>query len=417
MLVYKFGGASVKNAEGVKILKNIVDNCSQQLVVVVSAMGKTTNALEVIVENYFSLTDYLSLVAELKAYHKEIIFQLFRSETASPKFNELWKTFEIELEKSPSLNFDFDYDRIVSFGELFSTAIIADYLCFSGSPVEWKDARKIIRTTNQYREGKILWDITENQVFKEVTLSGSDKIITQGFLGSTTNNLTTTLGREGSDYSAATLGYLLNAESVTIWKDVPGVLNADPKWFTYAELLPELTYREAIELTFYGAHIIHPKTLKPLQNKGIPLFVKSFLNPDLAGTKIYENAPRLNTPVYIRKENQVLVSIYPTDFSFIVEDNIRDIFNILSQNQAKVNLMQNSALSFSLCLSYDKRRFPLLVDALKREFKVVYNLNVQLLTIRHFMAEGVFDLISGRKVLMEQKTRNTACFVIDTENN
>jgi aspartate kinase len=415
MLIYKFGGASVKDAEGVKILKGIVDNCHQQLVVVVSAMGKTTNALELIVENYFAATDYLSLVSDLKVYHTNLISKLFGSNATSLTFEEMWKKFELELEKSPSMNFDFDYDRIVSFGELFSTAIIADYLNHTGSIIEWKDARKIIRTSNQYREGKILWDVTESQVVKEFTFNNTQKYITQGFLGSTTNNLTTTLGREGSDYSAATFGYLLNAHSVTIWKDVPGVLNADPKWFAQPQLLPELTYREAIELTFYGAHIIHPKTLKPLQNKGIPLYVKSFLNPGLPGTKIYEDAPRLRTPVYIRKENQVLVSIYPTDFSFIVEDNIRDIFNILSQNLVKVNLMQNSALSFSLCITYDKRRFPELIDALKREFKVVYNLNVQLLTIRHFMADGVFDMLSGHKVLMEQKTRNTACFVLDVE--
>ena len=412
MIIYKFGGASVKDADGVKNLKAIVDSCTENLVVVVSAMGKMTNALEQVVDAYFAGDSVTALKEQLFDFHKNIINGLFDEDYLPEKFMMLWSHFENELSKVPSLDYDFDYDRLVSFGELFSTSIVSEYLNANNTQNFWMDARQILRTSNRFREAKILWDTSMDIACKNFTFIDAKCYVTQGFIGSTLNNQTTTLGREGSDFTAATLAYLLDAGSVTIWKDVPGVLNADPRWFKEAELIPEISYKEAAELTFFGAQIIHPKTLKPLQNKQIPMFVKSFYKPGLPGTKVYEGAEFFDLPIYIRKENQALITIYPSDFSFIVEDNIRDVFDIFSRYRAKVNLMQNSALSFSVCINFDKRRFDDMISDLKEEFNVVYNMNVELLTIRNFNSSKAIDLTADRKIYVEQKTRNTASYVL-----
>ncbi|MFB6320782.1 aspartate kinase [Saccharicrinis sp. FJH54] len=412
MIVYKFGGASVKDADGVKNLKSIVNACEENLVVVVSAMGKMTNALEKVVDAFFAGESTTDLKSEIFDFHKNIISGLFDDDYLPEHFMMLWSHFENELAKVPSLDFDFDYDRLVSFGELFSTSIVSDYLNAQGTKNYWMDARQILRTSNNFREAKILWDTSMDIARKHFTFSDTGRYVTQGFIGSTLNNQTTTLGREGSDFTAATLAYLLDAVSVTIWKDVPGVLNADPRWFKDAELIPEISYKEATELTFFGAQIIHPKTLKPLQNKQIPMFVKSFYEPSLPGTKVFDEALFFDLPIYIRKENQALITIYPSDFSFIVEDNIRDVFDIFTRYRVKVNLMQNSALSFSVCINYDKRRFDDMMHELKEEFKVVYNMDVELLTIRNFASSKAIDMTVNRKIYVEQKTRNTASYVL-----
>ncbi|MFB6343961.1 aspartate kinase [Saccharicrinis sp. FJH62] len=412
MIVYKFGGASVKDAAGVKNLKSIVDACSENLIVVVSAMGKMTNAFEHVVDAFFSGESTAEMKEQIFDFHKSIINQLFKEDYFPEQFMMLWSHFENELAKVPSLDYDFDYDRLVSFGELFSTAIVSEYLNANGTQNYWTDARQILRTSNNFREAKILWDTSMDMALKHFNFSDTKCYVTQGFIGSTLNNQTTTLGREGSDFTAATLAYLLDAKSVTIWKDVPGVLNADPRWFTEAELIPEISYKEATELTFFGAQIIHPKTLKPLQNKQIPMFVKSFYEPRLPGTKVFDDAVFFDLPIYIRKENQALVTIYPSDFSFIVEDNIRDVFDIFTRFRVKVNLMQNSALSFSVCINYDKRRFDDMIKELKEEFKVVYNMDVELLTVRNFSSSKAIDFTVNRKIYVEQKTRNTASYVL-----
>ena len=401
MIVYKFGGASVKDS-----------TCKEDLIVVVSAMGKMTNAFEKVVESYVIGEDVADIKTEIFNYHRSILNDLFGKEYLPEAFMQQWSAFENELAKVPSLDFDYDYDRIVSFGELLSTTIIAEYLNNEDKTAEWIDARSIIRTSNHYREAKVLWDVSQEIASKKITFNQTRCYITQGFIGATLNNQTTTLGREGSDYSAATLAYLFDAESVTIWKDVPGVLNADPRWFPEAKLLPEITYKDATELTYYGAQVIHPKTLKPLQNKGIVLYVKSFYEPAKPGTRISEVALADHVPVYIRKDNQVLITIYPNDFSFIVENNIRDIFDVFARHRVKVSLMQNSALSFSVCANYDSRRFDEMVKELQESFAVVYNLNVEMLTIRNYKADGVKDIVSEREILVVQKTRNTACYVL-----
>lgn len=412
MIVYKFGGASVKDAEGVRNLKSILESNKENLVIVVSAMGKMTNAMEQVVDAYFAGEPTTRLKEFVFDYHKNIILQLFGSEELPDYFMMLWSHFENELAKAPSLDYDYDYDRLVAFGELFSTSIISEFLNRNGYANKWIDARQVLRTSNYHREAKVLWDISREIAEKQLSFTDSKCYLTQGFIGSTLNNQTTTLGREGSDFSAAALAYLLNATSITIWKDVAGVLNADPRWFKDAELIPELSYKEATELTFFGAQIIHPKTLKPLQNKQIPLYVKSFYKPSFSGTKVFDDANYFDIPIYIRKENQALISISPMDFSFIVEDNIRDIFDVFTRFRVKVNLMQNSALSFSVSINYDKRRFDEMIEELKAEFKVYYNLNVELVTIRNFNSKKAIDLTANRKIYMEQKTRNTASYVL-----
>lgn len=412
MVVYKFGGASVKDAEGVKNLKSILESVEDNVVVVISAMGKMTNAFENIVDKYFHGEDIKKEKGIVFNFHLIIINELFGDSNIPEQFMLLWSSFENELSRIPSLDYDFDYDRLVSYGELFSTVIVSEYLQFKNLANKWVDARQVLRTSNFFREAKVLWDVSGEIAGNMLSFEESACYITQGFIGSTLNNQTTTLGREGSDFTAAALAYLLDADSVTIWKDVPGVLNADPRWFSEAELIPELSYKEATELTFYGAQIIHPKTLKPLQNKNIPMYVKSFYKPDVSGTKVYEGAEYCHMPVYIRKEDQALVSISPADFSFIVEDNIRDIFDVFTRHRVKVNLMQNSALSFSASINFDKRRFDDMIAELQQVFKVSYNLNVELLTIRNYNSDKTINLLNNRKMYLEQKTRHTASYIL-----
>ncbi|MCD6018716.1 MAG: aspartate kinase [Bacteroidetes bacterium] len=421
MQVFKFGGASVKDAEGVKNVAEVLKQFQgSKICVVVSAMGKTTNSLERLTKAYFyKAEDAESLLEGIKKYHFDICKQLFTL-PSHPIYTELENTF-VELhwaiEDEPTQGFDFEYDQIVSMGEIISTKIVSAYLNDAGIKNKWMDVRSLIQTDNTYREGKVDFDLTETLVNKELTpvFDTHDIMVTQGFIGGTSENFTTTLGREGSDYTASILAYCLTASNVTIWKDVPGVLNADPKWFARTKKIDELSYHDAIELTYYGATVIHPKTIKPLQNKNIPLYVKSFLEPKGEGTVIRDGEKRLNIPSYIFKVDQVLVSIQPKDFSFIAEDNLSDIFELFSKHAIKINLMQLSAISFSVCCDHDADKIKTLVEELQEQFKVLYNSGLELMTVRYYTQDTIDTLTANKIILLEQRSRFTVQMVMKNE--
>ncbi len=420
MKVFKFGGASVKDAGSVMNVLKIIQLYTDDLMVVVSAMGKTTNFMEQIVDDYFNGKEHNVSLAKVWQFHQTIIkdLGLEDDEDFSLVFKKVITKLEIKLKSESSTNYDYEYDQIVSFGEIMSSTIIAGYLNKEGVENEWVDARKIIRTNNNYRDATVDWELTQ-ALFKSKTggiyqNNGSRNIcITQGFIGHTDTGQTTTLGREGSDFTAAIAAWCLGADDVTIWKDVPGVLNADPKFFNNTKKLSEISFREAIELSYYGASVIHPKTIKPLQNKDISLFVKSFIDPLASGTIIQSNTERDGLiPSFIFKENQLLLSISPRDFSFIVEKNMRDIFEAFNQMKVKVNLMQNSAISFSVCVDNDAYKVPRLITLLEKEYRVKYNDSLSLLTIRHYKENIISELTSNKEVLVEQRNRQTVRFVM-----
>ena len=410
MKIFKFGGASVKDASGIKNVYDVLQKLGyEDVLLVVSAMGKTTNALEIVIKNYFEKSPELQAsVQEVKKYHNQILLDLFEdeNETVFNEVNKLFAELDSFLNQNKSPNYNFVYDQIVSYGELLSTTILSHYMNFRNIKTQWIDVRNFIKTDTNYRDANVDWELTQKNISKNI----KKKIlhITQGFLGSEENNFTTTLGREGSDYTAAIFAYCLNAESVTIWKDVPGVMNADPRYFENASLLNQISYREAIELAFYGASVIHPKTLQPLQKKEIPLFVKSFLNPMLPGTSVSKGAdlePHL--PCFIVKKNQLLLSLSSIDFSFIMEENISKIFGLFHQFKMKVSLIQNSAISFSVCLEDKFGNFNELKNTLSKQFKVSYNENVSLYTIRHFDEKAAKMVEKDKVVLLKQVSRET----------
>jgi len=420
MKVFKFGGASVKDADAVKNVEEVIRLFNDDLIVVISAMGKTTNGLEKVVESYLTkdgkAVENLQLV---KDYHFTIINDLFTNKN-HPIFTDIHNTFveiEWEIEEEAVREYDYVYDQIVSVGEVLSTKIVSAYLNENNIKNTWLDVRNIIQTDNTYRNAKIDWALTEELAQKNISpiLSQQEQsiIITQGFIGSSSELFTTTLGREGSDFTAGILAYCLNAESVTIWKDVPGMLNADPKWFDETEKLNNISYHEAVELAYYGASVIHPKTIKPLHNKNIPLYVKSFVNPKDAGTIINKNTAEDSLlPSFIFKMNQVLISISAKDYSFILEDNLSEIFGLFSRLGIKINLMQNSAISFSVCVDFDSQKTMQLIEELKKDYKILYNDNLELVTIRHYDDKTIKRVTENKKIIVEQKSRNTARFVM-----
>ena len=416
MLVHKFGGALVKSAEAVKNLGNIVGSFTGNMLVVVSAMGKTTNSLEIIADHYFNRSgNTYEKLLRLKDYHYEIMHGLFRNKNhlVFDDVNSLFEKLASKLKTEPSDKYDFEYDQVVSFGELFSACIISSWLNDSGIKNKWTDARKCLLTNNVYRDAIVLTEDSKSEVKRIFNFKNENIYVTQGFIGSDKKGNTTTLGREGSDYSASILAYLLNAEKVIIWKDVEGIFNIDPCLHNNPEKLDEISYQEAIELAYYGAKVIHPKTIKPLQNKNIPLYVKSFLEPEKQGTVIHEiDHPVQLVPVYIFKKNQVLISLSPKDFSFIAEENISSIFALIAKYHAKVNLLQNSAISLSVCIDFDERKSPLLIRELKKNYRVLYNENTELITIRHYNEKAIAGLLGDRIILLEQKSRLTAQFVV-----
>ena len=410
MQVFKFGGASIKDANGVKNLASVLNKTGHKnTLIVVSAMGKTTNAIELLIKNYFENKKELqSSLQEVKKYHNEILLDLFENvnHIAFKKVNTLFDELNRFLKTNKSPDYNFVYDQVIGFGELLSTTIISEYLNAIGIKNNWIDVRNQIKTDNYYRRANVDWKETQRLISSKFNTSILN--ITQGFLGSDKNNFTTTLGREGSDYTAAIYAYCLNAELVTIWKDVPGVLNADPRYFENAQLLNKISYREAIELAFYGASVIHPKTLQPLQGKEIPLYVKSFLNPEAPGTQIGKNAtldPMI--PCFIVKKNQVLISLSSLDFSYIVEENIGEIFNLLHTYKMKVDVIQNSAISFSVCVDDVYNNLDKLLHHLKAKFKVTTDKNVSLYTIRHYNQSAINQIETDKTVLLKQLTQET----------
>jgi len=418
MLVFKFGGASVKDANGIVNLANIVKKYDgQQLLIVVSAMGKTTNALEKLTKAYVERQgDVQVIFDDIKKYHFAILEQLF--EASDPIFDEVANTFvEIDwiIEDEPHDDYDFTYDQIVSIGEMVSTRIVNAYLNKTGIKSQWLDVRGYVQTDNTYREGKVQWDKTRAAISKAIpAILEKGIVVTQGFLGGTSENFTTTLGREGSDYTASIFAACLDAESVTTWKDVPGILNADPKFFSDTVKFDQLSYTEAIEMTYYGATVIHPKTIKPLQNARIPLYVKSFTDPDASGTIIKADVVTVFTkPVIILKQNQALLSISAKDYSFISENHLSYIFGLFAQNQVKVNVMQTSALSFTVCFDLYEERFNKLLQGLSQDFKVKYNYNLTLITVRHHTPASLKELTADKTVLLEQVSRNTVQLVVN----
>ncbi len=419
MKIFKFGGASIKDGDGFRNVKRILDLYKQDdLVLIVSALGKTTNALEQITNAYFKKTgEAFGLLAKLRTHHFEILASLLpENHSAFDLLNNTFIEIEWILEDEPSASYDFVYDQIVSIGEMASTKMLSAFLNETGINIQWKDARDFIRTDNTYREGKIDWSVTEININEIIpTLLKNGWVLTQGFIGGTTENFTTTLGREGSDYSASVLAYCLAAESVTIWKDVPGVLNSDPRYFADTKKIEELSYKEAIEMSFYGATVIHPKTMKPLQNKNIPLFVKSFLSPELKGTVINETVTVENLiPVLVLKPEQILVSVSPKDFSFMDEENLESVFSLMVKHRIHFNMMQNAAISFSFCADHVPERINPFIEELSKKYKVLTNDGLELLTIRHYNDEVVRRQTSNRKILLEQKTRQTIQMVVKT---
>ncbi|MBN3520565.1 aspartate kinase [Algoriphagus lutimaris] len=411
MVVYKFGGASVKDAEAIKNLAEILRNrLRRNMVIVVSAMGKTTNALESILELKLSGNDYSLNSTKLKGFHFQICSQLFPDKhrvflLLENLFIALEKRLEFDLNKE---NYDEYYDSVIGFGELLSSRIVMEYLCQEGMITLWKDAREFIKTNSDYRFAKINWPLTKALCQSQLKpLLETYPIVTQGFIGSNEQGLPTTLGREGSDFSAAILATSLNAQSITIWKDVPGVLNADPKRYSDTVLFQEIGYEEAAEMTYYGASVIHPKTIKPLAIAGIPLFVKSFLKPDSDGTKIHRTEHMVQVPTYIVKEKQLLVSFKVTDFTFIEEKHIHQVYEQLRALKLRVNMLQISAISISLVMDSQLFMLERLLANLKPFFEIRYNEGLELLTILHPGQISIKEHLEGYEVLLEQSTRNT----------
>lgn len=408
MLVFKFGGASVKSAEAVKNIVEILQRYNKEkVVVVVSAMGKTTNAIERIIENYAAgkSEELKKEYKQLKDYHLEIVKGLFKNKghRVFADVEGLFEDLADRLAKEPTLNYDYDYDQLICFGELLSTTIIGHFLNGSKVPTRWMDIRRSLKTDNNWREAKIDWGLSDQLVNEHFVFNGERILITQGFLGSTINDQTTSLGREGSDYTAAILAFMLKAENVTIWKDVPGVLNADPKYFDDTVLLEKLSYLDAIELAYFGTSVIHPKTIKPLQNKNINLHVKSFVDPDAPGTLVGNLRYNKLTPSFIFKMDQVLIRISPLDFSFINEGNLEEIFGIFSKHGLKINLMQNSAISFKMIVNNDKRKLRLVTDELEEKYKVAYQTGLELVTIRYFDQSTIDRVMINKELILEQR--------------
>jgi aspartate kinase len=419
--IYKFGGASVKDADGIRNLQHILSlhNGEEKLVVVISAMGKTTNLMEQILDAwYYNKEELPQLCQTLKINHYQVAYDLGgNSAEIIAQLNRFFDKLMQILSEGHSDNYDFDYDRIVSFGEYLSTTIISVFLNQMGVHNHWVDACKIIRTDNTYREGRVNWEVTSQEVKKQVeTIEQTDNskpiIITQGFIAGTSEKLRTTLGREGSDYTAAIIAYSLDAKDVTIWKDVPGLLNADPKLFPDAVKLDAIPYREAIELSYYGASVIHPKTLKPLRDKQIPLYVKSFFQPEEPGSIIKMMKEQTKIPSFIVKKDQILLTIFPKDFSFIAEENLTEIFQSFTECRIKINLMQSSALSFSVCIDNKPQRFQSLKSLLSKNYNIKYNDKVELITIRHYNKESIKKVLQNRTPILEQKSRTTLQLII-----
>ncbi|MVT08699.1 aspartate kinase [Chitinophaga tropicalis] len=412
MKVFKFGGASLESVERIQQVAAIVQSFSdQQLLIVISAMGKTTNELEKVAHNFYLRKREIAaqLLSNIEQQHLEIAEKLLGNRE-NPLFDQLQQFFteaEWTLGEKPVRSYDYYYDQLVSLGELLSTAIVSAYFNQAAINNTWVDVRDVFRTDDTFREANINWEVTQQQVNERILplFKQTNIVITQGFIGSTDQNESVTLGREGSDYSAAVFANMLNAESQTIWKDVEGLKNADPKLFPNTINIPEISFSEVIEISYYGAQVIHPKTIKPLQNKQIPLYVKSFLNKDLPGTVIREEVDNKHLPpIIVLKKNQVLLTITSRNFDFITEDRISDIYEMFHKLKIKINLMQNAAISFSCCIDHNSEKIELLMKALHNDFKISYHEGLELLTVRYNQDGMLEELSKGRNVLLEQRS-------------
>ncbi len=406
MHIFKFGGASVKDADAVRNLKEIIKKFRQgPLVVVISAMDKTTNKLETLVKQAMGGESTDETMSELKAFHVDVATELIGEECA--QVSKLFEELESTLSKMKSEKWTVAYDQIVPFGELLSTSIISEFLS-TDLPVQWIDARSVITTDEFHTEANIKWDVTTEKAINIIQPLVSDKIvITQGFIGATESGATTTLGREGSDFTGAILANCLSAESFTVWKDVPGILNADPKLKSNAEQFEHISYREATEMTYYGAKVIHPKTLKPLAQKSIPLIVRSFIYHDKEGTHIGSVASTQQIPTFIFKENQLLFTLEVKDHNFMDEKRLSIILNELDKLNVKINLMQNSALTFSFCMDNKEYKLDPIVTALSKKFNVSYNRPLRLTTIKNYTDAAMAEIDNSEEIILEQKTRST----------
>ncbi len=417
MKVFKFGGASVKDAAGVRNVARVLSHFpNDDLVIVVSAMGKTTNALEEVVWAFTEGREVKERVEALRRSHLSVLTEVAPDDVgAAEELVLLFDKLNAWLKGTPSGNIDRDYDQIVCFGEIWSTLIVSAHLTHAGLTNTWLDARTIVRTDNTFRAAKVDWTTCERlaQLVMSPRLADTpSRTVTQGFIGRTVDDLTTTLGREGSDFSAAIFAYLLDADSVTIWKDVPGMFNADPKVFPDTRLLAHISYREAIELSYFGASVIHPRTLQPLQKKHIPLYVRSFMDLNAPGSIIDDRSENDSLiPSFIIKPGQVLLSITPRDLSFVVEENLSGIFGVFARHGVRINMMQNSAVAFTVCVDNDNRVKPLVLD-LRSEYEVRWNEGLELLTVRHPDEATLAGLTAGREILLEQRSRTTARFVL-----
>lgn len=415
--VFKFGGASIKDVDAVKNVASILKNyAGEQILIVVSAMGKTTNALEKVVDAYVNQTeDLLQHFDTVKQTHFAMLEQLFPpGHEIFASINDTFVEIDWMIEEEPQDEYDYIYDQMVSIGEMVSSKIMAAYLNEQGAGTTWMDARDVIQTDNTYRDGKVNWEQTLKNGKEELPkhFAKNNFILTQGFIGGTSENFTTTLGREGSDYSAAIFSYVLDAESMSIWKDVPGILTGDPRLFDNVTKIDRLTYKEAIEMTYYGAKVIHPKTIKPIQNKNIPLYVKSFINPEGEGTIIGEEGEVSYPPVVVVERDQALIHFSTNDFSFVAEHHLGHLFGLFDKYRVKVNMMQNMAISFSVCVTNNPRRIKGLLAALDQNFNVRVDEGLELITIRHFKEEVVKTLLEGKMVLFEERIRNTIQLVV-----
>ena len=415
--VFKFGGASVRNAEAIRNVEGILKSYpNQKIMIIVSAMGKTTNALEKVVTAYFNGTgESFALLEEVKQSHYKVAQELFGEE--HPIFSLLNDTFvEIEwvIEDDPQDPYDYIYDQIVSIGEMASTRMLTAFLTQEGHASAWLDARDVVRTDDTFREGKVDWEPTGTLCKKKLPglFEKNNLLVTQGFIGGTQENFTTTLGREGSDYSAAIFAYQLDAESLSIWKDVPGILTGDPRIFENVQKIDRLSYKEAIEMTYYGAKVIHPKTIKPLENKNIPLYVKSFVDPKGVGTLITTDVNVTYPPVVVVEPNQVLLHISTRDFSFVTERHLGFLFQHFDKYRIKINMMQNMAISFTVCVTERSERLAQLIPELEKDFKLVVDRDLELITVRHYSDEIVKTLSEGKIILFEEYIRGTMSMVV-----
>lgn len=409
MRVYKFGGASVRDAAGIRNLGDLVMKEKERLVVVVSAFGKTTNALEEVLRLWQQGDPgYREKIGAVSGYHNSVITDLFGTGSeAADRVNASVTGLLVRLENADRSDNDHDYDMIVSMGEIWSTIVVEAWLRSQGIDSQWWDIRKLLVTDGRHRDAGIEWEESQRRIALAFSTSVASVCVTQGFIGATAGGEVTTLGREGSDFTAALIANMLDADRVVVWKDVPGIMSADPRWLSTAETISNISYNEAVEMTFSGAKVIHPNTIKPLHNKKIPMHVRSFIDHDAPGTVISEEAtPGQMSPIFVRKEDQILISILPKDLSFVMGENLADVFHLFSENGVKVNMVQAGAVSINVCADNEGPKISRVLEKLRRDYTILFNEGAEMLTVRHYDGDSFQRITEGMEVLISQTTRN-----------